>query len=267
MLAPSFVVRRRYESSFLQATALDRGVRLDHGIRGGCVVAVGQSDRSPLSSTDRGPSELKIAQLPAFTVLRTIDRPDVALLARGDAPEAPGIVALQPAAYVEISALPATGLTEIVQQRLELADVRQVAAEQVSVHSDLGATDREGPANNSLASMDHAARLANPEINLASTGTFETESLAPSALTSRHFTVVKEAARSRLPLTVSVRPSAALPVLSDLKTDARPPLLESLPAQAIAGVPVPPLERAVLTDRAAEHQDPSADCACRCPCA
>ena len=31
---------RRGESSFLQATALDRGVRLDHSIRGGCVVAV-----------------------------------------------------------------------------------------------------------------------------------------------------------------------------------------------------------------------------------
>ena len=40
MLAPSFVVRRAYEIPFLQATALDRGVRLDHGIRGGCVVAV-----------------------------------------------------------------------------------------------------------------------------------------------------------------------------------------------------------------------------------
>ena len=40
MLAPSFVVRRAYEIPFLQATAVDRGVRLDHGIRGGCVVAV-----------------------------------------------------------------------------------------------------------------------------------------------------------------------------------------------------------------------------------
>ena len=91
--------------------------------------------------------------------------------------------------------------------------------------------------------MEHATRLSDPEINLASTGTFEAESLAPSALTSRHFTVVKETARSRLPLTVSLKPSAALPVLSDLKTDARLPLLESLPAQAIAAVPVPPLER------------------------
>ena len=203
----------------------------------------GENDRSPLSSTDRGPSELKIAQLPALTVLRTIDRPDVALFARGDAPETPTIVALQPSAYAELPALPATGLVGIVQQRPELADVRQVAAEQLSVHSDLGAADRERPAGNSLGPMAYAARLSNPEINLASTGTFETESLAPSAPTSQHFTVVKEAARLRWPLTVSVRPSAVLPVLFALKTVARRPLLESLPAQAIAAVPIPPLER------------------------
>ena len=203
----------------------------------------GENDRSPLSSTDRGPSELKIAQLPALTVLRTIDRPDVALFAQGDAPETPTIVALQPSAYAELPALPATGLVGIVQQRPELADVRQVAAEQLSVHSDLGAADRERPAGNSLGPMAYAARLSNPEINLASTGTFETESLAPSAPTSQHFTVVKEAARLRWPLTVSVRPSAVLPVLFALKTVARRPLLESLPAQAIAAVPIPPLER------------------------
>ena len=203
----------------------------------------GENDRSPLSSTDRGPSELKIAQLPALTVLRTIDRPDVALFARGDAPETPTIVALQPSAYAELPALPATGLVGIMQQRPELADVRQVAAEQLSVHSDLGAADRERPAGDSLGPMAYAARLSNPEINLASTGTFETESLAPSAPTSQHFTVVKEAARLRWPLTVSVRPSAVLPVLFALKTVARRPLLESLPAQAIAAVPIPPLER------------------------
>jgi len=203
----------------------------------------GENDRSPLSSTDRGPSELKIAQLPALTVLRTIDRPHVALFARGDAPETPTIVALQPSAYAELPALPATGLVGIVQQRPELADVRQVAAEQLSVHSDLGAADRERPAGDSLGPMAYAARLSNPEINLASTGTFETESLAPSAPTSQHFTVVKEAARLRWPLKVSVRPSAVLPVLSALKTVARRPLLESLPAQAIAAVPIPPLER------------------------
>ena len=203
----------------------------------------GENDRSPLSSTDRGPSELKIAQLPALTVLRTIDRPHVALFARGDAPETPTIVALQPSAYAELPALPATGLVGIVQQRPELADVRQVAAEQLSVHSDLGAADRERPAGDSLGPMAYAARLSNPEINLASTGTFETESLAPSAPTSQHFTVVKEAARLRWPLTVSVRPSAVLPVLFALKTVARRPLLESLPAQAIAAVPIPPLER------------------------
>ena len=139
----------------------------------------GENDRSPLSSTDRGPSELKIAQLPALTVLRTIDRPDVALFARGDAPETPTIVALQPSAYAELPALPATGLVGIVQQRPELADVRQVAAEQLSVHSDLGAADRERPAGDSLGPMAYAARLSNPEINLASTGTFETESLRP----------------------------------------------------------------------------------------
>ena len=115
--------------------------------------------------------------------------------------------------------------------------------------------------------MEQATKLSNPEINLASTGTFETELLAPSALTSRHFTVVKEAARSHLPLTVSVKPSAALPVLSALKTVAWPPLLESLPAQAIAAVPVPPFGASGARHGAAEHQDPSADCACCCPCA
>ena len=148
----------------------------------------GENDRSPLSSTDRGPSELKVAQLPAFTVLRTIDRPDVALFARGDAPEAPIIVALQPAAYAELPALPATGLVGIAQQRPELADVRQVSAQQVSVHSDLGAADRERRAGNSLGPMAYAARLSNPETNLASTGTFETESLAPlgAHLTTLH---------------------------------------------------------------------------------
>jgi uncharacterized protein YjbI with pentapeptide repeats/lipoprotein-anchoring transpeptidase ErfK/SrfK len=207
----------------------------------------GENARSPLPSTDRGPPELKVAQLPAFAVLGTIDQPDVALLARGDAPEAPTVVTHEPASYAEISALPAIGLAEIAQQRPKLADVRQVAAEQVSVHSDLGAADRERPADDSLASMEHATRLANPEINLASTESFETESLAPSALTSRHFTVVKEAARSRPPLTFSVKTSAALPALSALKTAARQLLLESLPAQAITPVPVPPFERAVLT--------------------
>ena len=252
MLAPSFVVRRPTKSrSFKPLLWIAASVWIT-AFAAAAWWQYGENDRSPLSSTDRGPSELKVAQLPAFTVLRTIDRPDVALLARGDAPETPTIVALQPAAYAELPALPATALVEIAQQRPELADVRQVATEQVSVHSDLGAADRGRPADNSLASMEHATSLSDPEINLASTSTFETESLAPSALTSRHFTVVKEAARSRLPLTVSVRPSAALPVLFALKTVARPPLLESLPAQAIAAVPVPPLERA--GDRGAAEQ-------------
>jgi uncharacterized protein YjbI with pentapeptide repeats len=247
LLAPSLVVRRPTKSrSFEPLLWIAASVWIT-AFAAAAWWQYGQSDRSPLSSTDRGPPELKIAQLPAFTVLRAIDRPDVALFARGDAPEIPTIVALQPAAYAELPAPPATGLVGIVQQRPELADVRQVAAEQLSVHSDLGAVDRERPAGDSLGPMAYAARLSNPEINLASTGTFETESLAPAALTSRHFIVVNEAARSRLPLTVSVRPSAMLPVLSALKTVARLPLLESLPAQAIAGVPVPPLERAVLT--------------------
>ena len=144
----------------------------------------GENDRNPLSSTDRGPSELKVAQLPAFTALRTIDRPNVALLARGDFPEALAVVTQEPAAYADLPAPPATGLTEIAQQRPELADVRQVATEQVSVHSDLGAADRERPADDSVASMEQATRLSDPEINLASTSAFETESLAPSAPTS-----------------------------------------------------------------------------------
>jgi len=151
----------RREISFLQATALDRGVRLDHGICGGCVVAVAAKTLEARSrALDRGPPELKVAQLPAFAVLRTIDQADVALLARADPPEAPTIVTHEPTAYAEIPTLPATGLAEIAQQRPKLADVRQVAAEQVSVHSDLGAADRERPADDSLASMEQATRLA-----------------------------------------------------------------------------------------------------------
>ena len=243
MLTPSFVVRSATKShSFRPLLWIAASVWIT-AFAAAAWWQYGENDRSPLPSTDRGPPELKIAQLPAFTVLRTIDQPDVALLARGDAPEAPAVVTHEPAAYAEIPALPATGLVGIVQQRPELADVRQVATQRVSVHSDLGAADRERPADDSFASMQHATRLANPDINLVSTGTFETESLAPSALGTRQFTVVKEAARSRLPLTVSVRPSAALPVLSALKTATRLPLLESLPAQAIAAVPVLPLER------------------------
>ncbi|HEX6831545.1 MAG TPA: pentapeptide repeat-containing protein [Methyloceanibacter sp.] len=242
VLEPSFVVRAPAKARSLKPLLWIAASVWITAFAAAAWWQLGESNRSPLSSTDRGPSELKIAQLPAFTALRTIDRPDVTLFARGDAHETPTIVALQPAAYTGLAALPATGLVGIAQQRPELADVRQVAAEQVSVNSDLGAADRERPADDSLGSMAYAARLSNPEINLASAGTFETESLAPSALTSRQFTVVREAARSRLPLTFSVRPSAALPVLSALKTFARLPLLESLPAQAIAAVPVAPLE-------------------------
>ena len=248
MLEPSFVVRGAAKARSLKPLLWIAASVWITAFAAAAWWQFGQSDRSPLSSTDRGPSELKIGQLPAFTVLRTIDRPDVALFARGDAPETPTIVALQPSAYTELPALPATGLVGIVQQRPELADVRQVAAERLSVHSDLGAVDRERPAGNSLGPMAYAARLSNPEINLASTGAFETESLAPAAPASQHFTVLKEATRSRLPLTVSVRPSAALPVLFALKTVTRPPLLESLPAQAIAAVPVPPLERVEPTE-------------------
>jgi uncharacterized protein YjbI with pentapeptide repeats/lipoprotein-anchoring transpeptidase ErfK/SrfK len=241
MLAPSFVVRRAAKSrSFRPLLWIVASIWITAFVAAAWW-QYGENDRSPLLSTDRGPPGLKIAQLPAVTALWTIDQPAVALLARGDAPEA------QPAAYAEIPALPATALVGIAQQRPELADVRQVATQQVSVHSDLGAADRERPADDSLASMEHARRIANPEINIASTGSFETESLAPSALSPRHFTVVKEAARARWPLAFAVKPSAALPVLSALKTVARLPLLESLPAQAIAAVPVPPLERAVLT--------------------
>ena len=241
MLEPSSVVRRPTKArSFTPLLWITASVWIT-AFAAAAWLQFGENDRRQISSTEHEPSELKVAQLPAFTVLRTIDRPDVALLARGGTPETPTIVALQPAAYAELAAVPATGLVGVVQQRPELADVRQVA------HSDLGAAERERPAGDSLASMEQAARLSNPEIDLASAGGFETESLVPSALTSRHFTVVKEAARSRLPLTVSVNPSAVLPVLSDFKTAARPLLLESLPAQAIAAVPVPPLERAVLT--------------------
>jgi uncharacterized protein YjbI with pentapeptide repeats/lipoprotein-anchoring transpeptidase ErfK/SrfK len=207
----------------------------------------GENDRSPLPSTDRGPSELKVSQLPAFTVLRTIDQPDVAFVARGDGPEAPTVVARQPAAYAELPALPATGLVEIAQQRPALAELGQIATEQVSVHSDLGAADRERPANDSFASLEHATRLSDTEINLASTGKFELESLAPSALSTRQFTVVKEAGRPRLPLTLLARTSASAPALSALKTAARLELLESLPAPAIAAAPVPLLERVELT--------------------
>ena len=242
VLAPSFVVRAPAKARSLKPLLWIAASVWITAFAAAAWWQYGESNRSPLSSTDRGPSELKIAQLPAFTALRTIDRPDVTLFARGDAPEAPAVVTYEPAAYTGLAALPATGLVGIAQPHPELADVRQVAAEQLSVHSDLGAADRKRPADDSLGPIAYAARLSNPEINLASAGTFETESLAPSALTSRQFTVVREAARSRLPLTFSVRPSAALPVLSALKTAAGLPLLESLPAQAIAAVPVAPLE-------------------------
>jgi lipoprotein-anchoring transpeptidase ErfK/SrfK/peptidoglycan hydrolase-like protein with peptidoglycan-binding domain len=205
----------------------------------------GENDRSPLLSIDHGPSELKVAQLPAFTVLRTIDQPDVAFVAQGDAPEALTVVALQPEAYAEIPALPAAGLVEIAQQRPTLAEIRQIAARQISVHSDLVA-DWERPTDDSLRPMEYATRLSGPEINLASTGKLEFESLAPSALTSRQFTAVKEAARPRLPLTFVVKPSAVTLELSALKTAARLELLESLPAPAIAAVPVPTFERVEL---------------------
>ena len=127
MLAPSFVVRRATKSrSFRPLLWIAASVWIT-AFAAAAWWQYGENDRSPLSSTDRGPSELKIAQLPAFTVLRTIDQPDVALLARGDAPEAPTVVTHEPAAYAEIPALPATGLVGIAQQRPELADVRQVA--------------------------------------------------------------------------------------------------------------------------------------------
>jgi len=264
MLAPSFVVRGATKfRSFRPLLWIAASVWITAFAAAAWWQYV-EHDRSPLSSIDRGPSELKIAQLPAFTVLRTNDQHDVALLARGDAPEAPAGVTHEPAAYAEIPALPATGLVGILQQRPELADVRQVADEQVSVHSDLGAAAREKPVDDSLASMKHATRLANPEFNLASTGTFETESLAPSALTSQHFTVVKEAARSRLPLTFLVRPSAALPALSASKLLLGCSYLKvyrprrSLPCRS-------PLGASGGEHSAAKHQDPSPDCACRCP--
>jgi lipoprotein-anchoring transpeptidase ErfK/SrfK len=207
----------------------------------------GENDRRPLSSTDQGPSEPTIAQLPSFTVLQTIDQPDIILVTRGDDPEAPTVVARQPAAYAELPALPATGLVEIAQQRPALAEVGQAAAQQVSVHSDPGAADRERPANDSFGPVEHATRVSDPEINLASTGKFESGSLAPSAFSTRQFIAVKEAARSRWPLTLLARPSTSAPALSALKTAAQLELLGSLPAQAIAAVPVPLLERVEVT--------------------
>src|SRR5262249_28866489 len=246
MLAQSFMARRSAKSHSFRPLLWVAAAVYIATLAATTWWQYGQGGRR-ISSTDRGPSELKIAQLRACAVLRTLDQPDVTLLARGDAPEAPTIVTHEPAAYAELAALPATGLVEIARQTLELADVGQVPAEQLSVHSDLGAADRETPTNDSLASLEQAMRSSNPEINLASTGSFETESLMPSALTSRYFTVVKEAARSRLPLTFSVKSSAALPVLSALKTVARLPLLESSPAGAIAAIPVPPLERVELS--------------------
>jgi uncharacterized protein YjbI with pentapeptide repeats/lipoprotein-anchoring transpeptidase ErfK/SrfK len=207
----------------------------------------GENARSPLSSIDQGPSEQKVAQLPAFTVLRTIDQPDVVLLARGEAPEPLNVVARQPAAYAELPALPATGLVEIAQQRPALAELGQAAARQVSLHSDLGAADRERPIDDSFASLEHATRLSDPEIKRASAGKFESELLAPSALSTRQFTAVKEAARSRLPLSFVVRPSAAMPALFALKTAARLKLLEGLPAPAIAAAAVPLLKRVEVT--------------------
>jgi lipoprotein-anchoring transpeptidase ErfK/SrfK len=247
MLAPSFVVPRAAKfRSFRPLLWIAASVWIT-AFAGAAWWQYGENDRSPLSSTDQRPSELKVSQLPAFTVLRTIDQPDSVLRARGDGPAALTVVTAQPAAYAELPALQPTGLVEIAQQRLALAEIRQVAAEQVSVRSDLGAADRERPANDSFASLEQATRLSDPEINLASTGKFELESLAPSALGTRQFTVVKEVARSRLPLTLLERTSASAPALSALKTAAQLELLESLPAPAIAAAPVPLLERVELT--------------------
>jgi uncharacterized protein YjbI with pentapeptide repeats/peptidoglycan hydrolase-like protein with peptidoglycan-binding domain len=241
MLAPSFVVRRAAKSRSFRPPLWIGAVVSIMALAAAAWWQYGQTHRSPLASADHGPSELKVSQLPAFTVLRTIDRPEVAFVAMGDGREVPTVVARQPAAYPEVPALPA-GLAEIAQQRPALADVRQLAAQQLGVRSDLGAVDRERPANDSFATLEHATRLSHPEINLASTEKFELESLAPSALTSRHFTVVKEAARLRLPIAFVVKPSAATPVVP-----AGIKLLDSLPAPAIAAVPVLPLKRVELT--------------------
>ena len=208
MLAPSFVVRRTAKSrSFRPLLWIAASVWIT-AFAAATWWQFGENDRSPLSSIDHGPSELKVAQLPAFTVLRTIDQPDVAFVAQGDAPEALTVVPLRPEAYAEIPAMPAAGLVEIAQQRPTLAQIRQIAARQISVHSDLGVADWERPTDNSLRPMEYAMRLSGPEINLASTGKLEFKSLAPSALTSGQFTAVKEAAKPRLSLTFVVKPSS-----------------------------------------------------------
>ncbi|MGH6825774.1 pentapeptide repeat-containing protein [Methyloceanibacter sp.] len=243
MLAPGVMVRRAAKSPSFKPQLWTAVVVCITALAAAAWWQYGRHDRSLLSSTDHGPLEPKIAQLPVFTVLRRIDQPDVALRARGDAPEALDLAALRPAAYAVIPALPVTDLAEIAQQRPALAEIEQIAARQVSMHYDLGTADWEKPTDDSLGAMEQATRLPDPEFNLASTGKFELASLAPSALNPRHFTVVKEAARSRLPLTFVVRPSAAMPVLPAVRTFVRPPLLESLRAPAIAVAPVLPLER------------------------
>jgi uncharacterized protein YjbI with pentapeptide repeats len=246
---PSFLVRRAPKShSFTPLLWIAASVWIT-AFAAAAWWQFGENDRSPLSSIDQGPSELKVAQQAAFTMLQTIDQPDLAFVGRGDRPEAPTVVTRPPAAYAELPALPATGLVEIAQQRPALAGVRQVAAEQVSVHSDLGAADWERPADDSFGPMEHATRLFDPEINLASTSKFELATLAPSLLSTRQFTAVKEVARRLplLPLTLMVRRSAATPALPALKTAAPLELLESLPPPAIAPAQVAPLERVELT--------------------
>ena len=236
MLAPGFTVRRPAKShSFRPLLWITASVWIT-AFAASAWWQYGENDRSPLSSTHHGPLELKISQLPPVTALRTIDQPDIAL----PASETLNLVTPEPAAYAEIPTLPA--LAEIAEQRPAFAQARQVAAWQVGTHSDLGADDWERPADDTPGATEQATRLSDPEFDLASTGKFELKSLAPSILASRHFTPVKEAARSRLPLMLVVTPSAAMPLLPAVKAVARLPLLESLQAPAIAAVPVLPLE-------------------------
>src|SRR5262249_10306503 len=102
MRVPSFVVPR---------AAKFRSLRPLLWIAGGAGVVAfaavawwqyGGGDGNTLSIIEWRPAELKVSHLPASPVLRPIDQPDAAFVARGEGPTMPTVVASWPAAYADL---------------------------------------------------------------------------------------------------------------------------------------------------------------------
>jgi hypothetical protein len=106
----AYVVVTNNGSTVYQALKLDLVLFQPDGVIGRRFAL----DLGPLKAQKRS---VKLTQLPAFTVLRTVDQPDVGFVAQGDAPEALTVATTQPAVYAELPALPATALAEIRQHR------------------------------------------------------------------------------------------------------------------------------------------------------